>query len=76
MLELRSAKERFITFLSQIYPIGANELREDVLSHCQQSGRKEKAYCAWLPEQAILRLLDLRIEKYVQFDLEWQKTRE
>ena len=55
------ARERFNTFVEEIGELRNTEIREDILMHCEQNSRKERVYEAFMNDESILRIINLRI---------------
>lgn len=58
------ARDRFQQFVEGLGETSQTEIREDILTHCEQSSRKDRSYEAYMSEEMILRIINLRIEKY------------
>ena len=55
--------DRFLDFVNELGNDRFSETREDILQHCEQDSKKEKIYEAYMSDEAILKLMNLRIEK-------------
>ena len=58
------ARDRFIAFVEELGPIRNTEIREDILVHCEQNSKKERVYEAFMNDESILKIINLRIDKY------------
>lgn len=38
-----------------------SEIREDILAHCEQNSKKERIYEAYMNDENILKMMNLRI---------------
>jgi hypothetical protein len=57
------ARERFLEFVRGLGEHRHSEIREDILVHCEQNTRKERVYEAFMSDEMILKIMNLRIEK-------------
>lgn len=64
------ARERFNDFVNELGQSRYSQIREDILSHCQQNSKKEKLYESYMSDETILKIMNLRIDKYLLHHLE------
>jgi hypothetical protein len=57
------ARERFSDFVNTLGDVKHTEIREDILAHCEQCSRKERTYEAFMSDENILKIINLRIDK-------------
>lgn len=50
--------------MERLGPLRGSELREDILAHCEQSCKRERVYRAFMSDETIVKIMNLRIDKY------------